>query len=73
MCFVFNALNEKLIFAIINVVVKITNILPPEIITNILNQQMQVAKVLAYMTKIRSILMYMESWSTLLKKTTCIA
>ena len=73
MCFVLNALNEKPIFAIINVVVKITNILPPEIITNILNQQMQVAKVLAYMTKIRSILMYMESWSTLLKKTTCIA
>ena len=48
MCFVFNALNEKPIFAIINVVVKITNILPPETITNVLNQQMQVTKVLAY-------------------------
>ena len=48
MCFVFRALNEKLIYAIINVVVKITNILPPETITNVLNQQMQVTKVLAY-------------------------
>ena len=48
MCFVFSALNEKLIYAIINVVVKITNILPPETITNVLNQQMQVTKVLAY-------------------------
>ena len=35
-------------YAIINVVVKITNILPPETITNVLNQQMQVTKVLAY-------------------------
>ena len=34
-------------YAIINVVVKITNILPPEIITNTLNQQMEVTKVLA--------------------------
>ena len=48
MCFVFSALNEKPIYAIINVVVKITNILPPETITNVLNQQMQVTKVLAY-------------------------
>ena len=48
MCFVFSALNEKPIYAIINVVVKITNILPPEAITNVLNQQMQVTKVLAY-------------------------
>ena len=47
MCFVFSALNEKLIYAIINVVVKITNILPPETITNTLNQQMEVTKVLA--------------------------
>ena len=47
-CFVFSALNEKPIYAIINVVVKITNILPPETITNVLNQQMQVTKVLAY-------------------------
>ena len=48
MCFVFSALNEKLIYAIIDVVVKITNILPPETITNVLNQQMQVTKDLAY-------------------------
>ena len=48
MCFVFSALNEKPIYAIINVVVKITNILPPETITNVLNQQMQVTKDLAY-------------------------
>ena len=48
LCFVFSALNEKPIYAIINVVVKITNILPPETITNVLNQQMQVTKVLAY-------------------------
>ena len=48
MCFVFIALNEKPIYAIVNVVVKITNILPPETITNVLNQQMQVTKVLAY-------------------------
>ena len=61
-CFVFSALNEKSIYAIINVV-KIANILPPETITNVLNQQ----------TQIRSILMYVESWPTLLKKTTCIA
>ena len=47
MCFVFSALNEKPIYAIINVVVKITNILPPETITNTLNQQMEVTKVLA--------------------------
>ena len=47
-CFVFSALNEKPIYAIINVVVKITNILPPETITNVLHQQMQVTKVLAY-------------------------
>ena len=46
-CFVFSALHEKLIYAIINVVVKITNILPPETITNTLNQQMEVTKVLA--------------------------
>ena len=61
-CFVFCALNEKSIYAIINVV-KIENILPPETITNVLNQQ----------TQIRSILMYVESWPTLLKKTTSIA
>ena len=61
-CFVFSALNEKSIYAIINVV-KIANILPPETITNVLNQQ----------TQIRSILMYVESWPTLLKKTTCTA
>ena len=48
MRFVFSALNEKPIYVIINVVVKITNILPPETITNVLNQQMQVTKVLAY-------------------------
>ena len=48
MCFVFIALNEKPIYAIVNVVVKIINILPPEIMTNVLNQQMQVTKVLAY-------------------------
>ena len=48
MCFVFSALNEKPIYASINGVVKITNILPPEAITNVLNQQMQVTKVLAY-------------------------
>ena len=41
-CFVFSASNEKPIYAIINVVVKIANILPPETITNVLNQQMQV-------------------------------
>ena len=41
-CFVFRASNEKLIYAIINVAVKIANILPPETITNVLNQQMQV-------------------------------
>ena len=34
-------------YGIINVVVKITNILPPETITNTLNQQMEVTKVLA--------------------------
>ena len=34
-------------YAIINVVVKITNLLPPETITNTLNQQMEVTKVLA--------------------------
>ena len=44
-CFVFSALNEKPIYAIMNVVVKITNILPPEAITNVLNQKMQVTKV----------------------------
>ena len=48
MCFVFNALIEKPIYAIINVVVKITNILPPETITSVLNQQMQITKVSAY-------------------------
>ena len=48
MCFVFSAFNEKPIYVIINAVVKITNILPPETITNVLNQQMQVTKVLAY-------------------------
>ena len=47
-CFAFSALNEKSIDAITNVVVKIANILPPETITNVLNQQMQVTKVLAY-------------------------
>ena len=39
-CFVFSVLNEKSIYAIINVVVKITKLLPPETITNVLNQQM---------------------------------
>ena len=48
MCFVFSALIEKPIYAIINVVVKITNILPPETITSVLNQQMQITKVSAY-------------------------
>ena len=48
MCFAFSALNEKSIDAITNVVVKIANILPPETITNVLNQQMQVTKDLAY-------------------------
>ena len=48
MCFVFSALNEKPIYAIINVVVKITNIVPLETIINVLNQQIQVTKVLAY-------------------------
>ena len=47
-CFVFSALNEKPIYAIINVVVKITNIVPLEIIINVLNQQIQVTNVLAY-------------------------
>ena len=47
-CFAFSALNEKPIYAIINVVVKITNILPPETTTNVLHQQMQITKVLAY-------------------------
>ena len=47
-CFVFSALNEKPIYAIINVVVKITKILPPETITNVLDEQMEVTKVLAY-------------------------
>ena len=44
-CFVFSALNEKSIYAIINVV-KIANILPPETITNVLNQQTQIRSVL---------------------------
>ena len=48
MCFVFTAFNEKPIYVIINVVVKISNILRPETITNVLNQQMQVTNVLAY-------------------------
>ena len=48
MCFVFSALNEKPIYAIVNIVVKITNILPSETTTNVLNQQMQARKVLAY-------------------------
>ena len=47
-CFVFSALNEKPIYAIANVVVKITNIVPLETIINVLNQQIQVTKVLAY-------------------------
>ena len=47
-CFVFSALNEKPIYAIINVVVKITNIVPLETIINVLNQQIQVTNVLAY-------------------------
>ena len=47
-CFVFSALNEKPIYAIINVVVKNTKILPPETITNVLDEQMEVTKVLAY-------------------------
>ena len=48
MCFVFSALNEKPIYAIINVIVKITNILLPETIINVANQQMPVIKVLTY-------------------------
>ena len=48
MCFVFTEFNEKPIYVIINVVVKISNILRPETITNALNQQMQVTNVLAY-------------------------
>ena len=48
MCFVFSAFNKKPIYPITNVAVKITSILPPETITNVLNQQMQVTKVLAY-------------------------
>ena len=64
-CFVYSALNEKPIYATINVVVKITNIAPLETITNysykLFNQQMQVTKVLGTMTQIRSILMSMES------------
>ena len=48
MCFVFSALSEKPIYTVLNVVVKITNILPPEKITNVLNQQMQLTKVLEY-------------------------
>ena len=48
MCFAFTAFNEKPIYVIINVVVKISNILRPETITNVLNQQMQVTNVLAY-------------------------
>ena len=47
MYFVFSALNEKPFYAIVTVVVKTTNILPPETITNVLNQQMQVTKALA--------------------------
>ena len=53
-CFVYSALNEKPIYATINVVVKITNIAPLETITNynynykLFNQKMQVTKVLAY-------------------------
>ena len=46
-CFIFSALNEKPIYVIINVVMKITNVLTPETITNVLNQQMQIIKVLA--------------------------
>ena len=48
MCFAFSALNEKSMYAIINVIVKITDILLPEPIANVLNQQMQETKVLAY-------------------------
>ena len=48
MCFVFSAFNGKPIYATINVVVKIKKILPPETITNVLKQQIQVTKVLAY-------------------------
>ena len=47
-CFIFSALNEKPVYAIINVVVKITNILLPETITNALNQQMHVTRFSAY-------------------------
>ena len=36
--FVFSALNKKQIYAIIIVVVKITNKLPPETISNMLNK-----------------------------------
>ena len=72
MCFAFSALNEKSMYAIINVIVKITDILLPEPITNVLNQQMQETQVLAYDDTIWSILMYIESRPTLLKKTTCI-
>ena len=39
-CFAFSALNEKPIYPIIHVAVKITNILRPKTITNVVNQQM---------------------------------
>ena len=48
MCFVVSASNEKPIYAIINVVVKITNIVPLETIINVLDQQIQVTNLLAY-------------------------
>ena len=37
LCLVFSALNEKAIYAIINVAVKIINMLLPETITNVPN------------------------------------
>ena len=47
-CFVVSASNEKPIYAIINVVVKITNIVLLETIINVLDQQIQVTNLLAY-------------------------
>ena len=48
MFFIFSALNEKPVYAIINVVVIITNMLLPETITNALNQQMHITRFSAY-------------------------
>ena len=67
-CFVFSALKEKPIYAIVNVVVKITDILPPETITNVLSQQMQVTRVLAHDdTNLININVYAELANTIKK------